>query len=1327
MSLRKGKIILGLLFGILYIFFGGVQNIYALTVLESDLNNNGVVDSTEAEVILTSNKSLFHGEYNFNNLIISNNATLTLDGAPLSTDSFKGVKINATNMTVFAGARVSAEGKGHDWTGPGAGIGSMVAASYGGAGGGNTATSTYGSATKPIDLGTGASGYRGGGAIWLVVTGALLNNGTISANANSQRSSGGSIYVTTHNLEGTGTFSANGGDTSWPSYVAGGGGRIAMHYQQSSFTGTAKANAGVYCFYGCNPAGGSGTVAFFDTTNNDLHIKSSFRFQTNDSPFNFRNIYLSNGGNADTENGISITADNISLQTAPQFTINDKVVVKSNTLFLTQNSLMSLMGAPVLDIYSITIGQGSTLVLSGDELLTANTVNIQNGGTITVAKEHILSLTVPNLNISSGSSISANFKGYGSGFGQGVPATPTAGASYGGVGLWNTATSTYGSSTAPVDFGSGGNGHQSYSQGGGAIKIVSDSTLVVDGTISADGGITASGGSIYVTADNMSGSGSYHTNGGGFYWAGQYIGMGGGGRVALYYATSSFTGGVFAKGGCNSFDGWSSTCAGSGTVVVKKVETLCQTNCYSNVLFLPGMMGSRLFEKSGDCGLLNDEKERWASTWDCDHAQLALNSDGKSVNPLYTKEGISGAIDDTYGFNIYESFIGDLKNWKERDNLINDYSLVAYDWRLSLEDILQNGATSTGRLSYSVPQGFTNSYIYQQLKMLADSSKTKKVTIVAHSNGGLVTKALIQKLKDTHDPLYDRIDNVVFVAVPQAGTPGTVGSILHGAGVGLKGIVMSAERVRDLLHNMPAGYNLLPSRSYIASTTPPLIEFAGNAVSPAILARYGDVIDTYDKLVDYLSGGDERAVPAYADLKHAVTVNPALLSNAETVHTVLDQWTPATTTMVYEIAGWGVYTPVGLRYENNKECIPAELSSTPQMIGTPQPIVCVGYTDTIKIQDKVTLNGDDTVVARSAHSMPTSSMAQKWWIDLGKYNSNNFINREHRDILEVPQLRSFIHSVIVNNFTPEQYITNDSSSLVSTKQYIKYQLHSPLNINIYDQAGNHTGIATSTGLIEEGINGSSYYTLGDTKIVIVPADILHTVKLDAYASGSFTFDLEELQGDTVVTSTTFEALPTATTTHATLLWTGTLLPTTTLAVDFNGDNIIDTTLKTTLGGTTVYDITPPEARFAFDSDTNRFVITGIDNLSSTTVKITATSTTIIDEAGNTTIVPFIEYKEEPMEIKVVFDTIIYNGIATTTPKTTLAYEWKFKNDILKSLTQEIHVEDDREVEARYKQSTNETMIADEIEKGEGKKIKLSKSGIAVVTVATSRGQLLIEY
>ena len=88
---------------------------------------------------------------------------------------------------------------------------------------------------------------------------------------------------------------------------------------------------------------------------------------------------------------------------------------------------------------------------------------------------------------------------------------------------------------------------------------------------------------------------------------------------------------------------------------------------------------------------------------------------------------------------------------------------IPYDWRLTPDQILDKGAeVAPGKISYLVAT--SSPYIIQELKRLAATSKTKKVTIIAHSNGGLVTKRLIEKLGVDAATL---VDKVIFVAVPQ--------------------------------------------------------------------------------------------------------------------------------------------------------------------------------------------------------------------------------------------------------------------------------------------------------------------------------------------------------------------------------------------------------------------------------------------------------------------------------------------------------------------------------------------------------------------------------
>ena len=170
-----------------------------------------------------------------------------------------GVTINAGSVQVDAGSSINADGQGYaggypePGNGPGGGAGgTTTGGSYGGVGY-NSGGTTYGSQFQPVDLGSSASGFcayggchwagSGGGAIRLVVTGTLTNNGVISANGGGGESggAGGSVWVTTGTLTGSGIFTAIGGSGSGS---GGGGGRVAVYYSTGSgFTGFTASTA----------------------------------------------------------------------------------------------------------------------------------------------------------------------------------------------------------------------------------------------------------------------------------------------------------------------------------------------------------------------------------------------------------------------------------------------------------------------------------------------------------------------------------------------------------------------------------------------------------------------------------------------------------------------------------------------------------------------------------------------------------------------------------------------------------------------------------------------------------------------------------------------------------------------------------------------------------------------------------------------------------------------------------------------------------------------------------------------------------------------------
>jgi hypothetical protein len=507
---------------------------------QTDLDDDGIMDDVDDEVIVAENVTLEAGEYFFKDLVIKNGATLSLGSDANSTSAFKGARINVSSLVVEEGAKISADGMGYG-SGQGPGYsGTGAGSSYGGLGESGYSyvqAPTYGSAIEPIDLGSGGiNGASGGGVVRINASNLVINNGTISANASyGDGATGGSVFVTTDKLEGAGSFSANGGETRGYLFDigAGAGGRVAVHYRESDFIGSASANRGdryvggpMQLWYYAE----SGSVTFLDTKNNSLHVSQNWRFQLSESPFLYDNIFI-DGASATFEEGIHVEVNNFYMESG-SLNLPDKC-----------DFIVSL-----LDM------RHSSLSLSGEESLDINNITIAESSVISLIKEGKVYLDIENLSIDSGSSIDVNGKGYGTD----GPGTNIGGGSYGGVGENNTPDSIYGSPTEPTDLGSGGSGG---GLGGGAIFLKISNTFENNGLVSArgytDNSVTSgSGGSIYVITNNFKGSGVFNANGGD---VGNYngAGAGGGGRIAIFYNTSSFTGSTVANGGSH-FRGWGS-------------------------------------------------------------------------------------------------------------------------------------------------------------------------------------------------------------------------------------------------------------------------------------------------------------------------------------------------------------------------------------------------------------------------------------------------------------------------------------------------------------------------------------------------------------------------------------------------------------------------------------------------------------------------------------------------------------------------------------------------------------------------------------------------
>jgi pimeloyl-ACP methyl ester carboxylesterase len=563
----------------------------------------------------------------------------------------------------------------------------------------------------------------------------------------------------------------------------------------------------------------------------------------------------------------------------------------------------------------------------------------------------------------------------------------------------------------------------------------------------------------------------------------------------------------------------------------------------SNVLFLPGVLGSRLFEASKVCfGDDDGVNERWPELPNCDLWRLETDFLGNSLNDLFTYSDDRGRIDQLFTPNIYESFINELEEWKD-DETIADFTVVPYDWRLSIDAIINTThATATNRLLAGEATSYTEGYLYKTIARLAESSLSGKVTLVTHSNGGLVAKGFLRKLDDSNDPLLQKVDRLIMVAAPQVGTPEALWALLHGTELGFIGYsdgFLDKETSRLLLNKMAFAHHLLPNQHYFDRVPTAVITFEDGVLTTPWKDRYERIRDR-DTLHDFLDDESGRPKPRSDDLLQPEVVDAALLRYARTMEAVLN-WDPPSSIKVIQIAGTGLDTPAGLTYFTDRECVRFNFSLA--FLG------CAEYQPKMGYRVNTVIDGDRTVVVPSALFMPKAK-AEQWWLNLYSYNNQSFTtSRKHSNIFEVDEVIAYIHDKITNNSDNDYYYLSSSiPNLVGER--LTFQLHSPLDLSVVTTEGE-----VSSSTIE--VSNAVYRQIGELQYLSLPADTPNIqLRLRGKAAGSFTLDIEQYEGNDLQGRQTFSGIPSATTTVVTASINENLSPLR-LAVDYDGNGVVD--------------------------------------------------------------------------------------------------------------------------------------------------------------------------
>ncbi|MGC9605450.1 MAG: hypothetical protein ABSF56_01685 [Minisyncoccia bacterium] len=594
--------------------------------------------------------------------------------------------------------------------------------------------------------------------------------------------------------------------------------------------------------------------------------------------------------------------------------------------------------------------------------------------------------------------------------------------------------------------------------------------------------------------------------------------------------------------------------------------------CCSSILFIPGLESTRLYRpESRPFGLGTAVNRLWEPNDNADVTKLYLNRYGSSTDAsIYS----GGPIDKALGlFGIYGRFMGFLDDLV-RKGTVNEWQAFGYDWRKPVSEVVagkEKKATTTESLVETVAK-------------LASRSKTGKVSIVAHSNGGLVAEYLVKTLADLGKA--GLIDSVISVGVPYLGTPAAIPALLHGDGESVGyGLIMAQANARGLGANMPSAYSLLPSREFFSKVFSPTIVFASTTVPDLNDGSYPQSIGSFEAQSAFISGtANSRKAPAASNTATPIKGNQLLMATADALHGLLDPFAWPTSIARWAIVGWNdKNTPVGIGYSNK------------------------GYR---VIRDPY---GDGTVMAQSAEFNSGRVIP----VDLAAASHLDGKNINHSNILEASNTETAIGSMISNPSRSGDRIYNDNPAEHNTKvlnelskipgvsvndmdwnhlaaeyeasrKELRVSTHSPVKLNVYDSHGNHTGevplppeVASQVeeGLYtmkEEKIPGSSYDVLGcgsdndcNTSIAVPDDGEKYTVTLDGVGTGSFTLDIERVRATTTVETVEWNGVPVTQLSAATttiVSYAGFNAPkaglassTAPLSLDIDGDGTIDAT------------------------------------------------------------------------------------------------------------------------------------------------------------------------
>lgn len=584
--------------------------------------------------------------------------------------------------------------------------------------------------------------------------------------------------------------------------------------------------------------------------------------------------------------------------------------------------------------------------------------------------------------------------------------------------------------------------------------------------------------------------------------------------------------------------------------------------CISNVLFLPGIEGSRLYYR----GALGVEHQVWEPDYRTDIPYLAMNADGTSKYPLYTRDIIGAMQEHNPLWNTIAGMFGtNLETYRGFEDFMDtlvasstfglrEWRAYPYDWRYDVRDIITQGTPT------AMPDGTVRQvYLEQMVKEMASSSASHKVTIVAHSNGGLLAKALAEKLGAEASQYIDRI---IMVGTPQWGTPMAAGALLHADNFSdVPSLIMKSAEVRSVTSGMNGPYGLLPSPAYFSHVSDPVAMFAaGGLLSGKYATSFGEALNSFSSLANFLTdaAGLNAQMGTATDLRVPLALSSVLVNKGAATHGVLDAWTPPANVALTAIAGWGQDTVKTLAYSTGSKVVCTNSTFSSYSVCADSP--------TLLHTPVTTQDGDGTVVSPSA----VGNVGNGLYFNALDFVHNEKENIEHRNLTSARPIQDVISSLLQRgDIGAGQYIAPSKPPNEANPIKLRISSHSPVNLVMTDASGNQSGVLPIPGTdfsgIKRDISGSSVQVFDDEEYISVPGSGSYQVTASGYATGSATLAVETIgsSGESNATAT-FADIPVAG--DSTTAFSVTDGSVSAPAVDVNGDGTTDFTAASSSAG-----------------------------------------------------------------------------------------------------------------------------------------------------------------